>query len=183
MQAVQPRKSSIRTPKSCSRKEGRGTPSPGSPGSSAAWREQHCSAPPQHPALPALPGSWENLPASSFPNPGSAFRGWDDVTRKAGGRAPGWAGSGTFHVSRRAQSHLCAHTAPRRGRVSLAQMQHCSPRVVTPLAGLHPRGPLQPGLEGGWTPCTASGCPTTRLTPAPAAPCGTDTGSAHTWAG
>lgn len=107
----------------------------------------------QHPELPALPGSQQNLPASSFPSPGEGFQGQDDVTREAGGRL--W---GTFHVSWRSESHLCVHTAPAPRQDFLSPNTAQQPPLCCAAHNAAPQGIPSAGFRVG--PCTASGCPT-----------------------
>lgn len=177
LQAFPPRNALIQTPKSCSRKEERGTASPGSPGSAAApacvgssTAEPLCSTQRFQPCLAA----GKKAPCLFVSHRRSGFWGRDDVTRKAGGRA-----QGTFHVSWRSQSHLCVHTAPAPRQVFLSPNTAQQPPLRCAAHRAAPQGIPSAGFWGGVT-LHRIGVPHTRLTRAPAAPHGTDMVSACT---
>lgn len=86
-------------------------------------------------------------PCLLLSHPWSRFRGRDDVTGKAGGRARGWACAGMFHVSAISKSPLRAASPCAEGRF-LGPNQHCQTPLCCPPCRAAPRGPLQLGLGG-----------------------------------
>lgn len=154
LQAFQPRDALIQTPKTCTRKEERGTMSPGSPSSGAAppcmesssIAEPLCSTQSFQPCLAA---SRISLPVR-FPAPERGFR----ARMMLHARLVADCGARSMCLGDLKVTSACTQP-PHRGRISLAQIQHSSPRFVVLLTMLHPRGSLQLGL--GWDPAPHRG--------------------------
>lgn len=130
--------------------------SPGSPSSGAAptcmesssTAETLCSTQSFHPCLAARRMS---LPVR-FPAPERGFR----ARMMLHARLVADCGARSTCLGDLKVTSACTQP-PHRGRISLAQIQHSSPRFVVLLSAA-PQGIPSAGFRGG--PCTASGCPT-----------------------